>query len=414
MNDYIIIITLIGFAALGMAWMPSFTRKTGISDSVVYVLLGIIAYACMDMLPKPDPERYETYTVHVTEFVIIISLMGGGLKIDRPFSWKTWMVPFRLLTVTMVLCIFSVALIANFVLHFDFASSVLLGAALAPTDPVLASDVQVGPPFEKTKENVRFALTAEAGMNDGMGFSFTWLAISIASLSPNDATSVIKWFSYDFLYKIVAGIICGIAFGKLLGYLIFDISKKRKFISFNDGFIAVASALVIYGLTEMVHGYGFIAVFVAAVTLRNYEFDNEFHKDLHNFSDQVERIMVAVVLLVFGGSLLYGVLGYLTWPMAIVGLLFIFFIRPASGMIGLAGVDLHLKEKLGISFYGIRGLGSFYYLSFAFSVKDFLYSKELWSMVSFIVLLSVIVHGLTATFVMKSLEDKFSTTIGDN
>ncbi|MBE9461849.1 cation:proton antiporter [Dyadobacter subterraneus] len=411
MDSYIITITLIGIAALGMAWMPSFTKKTGISDSVVYVLLGAVSYYFIDILPKPDPVRYEDYTVHFTEFVIIISIMGGGLKIDRPFSLQTWIVPFRLLTITMVLCIFLLTMLSYLFLHFDFASSLLLGAALAPTDPVLAADVQVGPPLEKKKDNVRFALTAEAGMNDGMGFPFTWLAISVASLGPNNAGSILEWFAYDFIYKIIAGIIVGFLLGKFLGYLIFNVSKKTKFININDGFIAVASALLIYGLTELVHGYGFIAVFVAAVTLRNYEFKNEFHKDLHNFSDQVERILVAVVLLVFGGSLIHGILGSLTWEMAVVGIIFIFLIRPFSGIVGLMNTHLHFKEKLGISFYGIRGLGSFYYLSFALSQKDFLYSNELWSIVSFIVLLSIIVHGLTATRVMRTLESKFSEEI---
>ena len=409
MDNYVVTITLIGVAALGMAWMPSFTKKTGISDSVVYVLLGVIAYSSMDMLPKPDPVRYEDYVKHITEFVIIISLMGGGLKIDRPFSFRSWVVPFRMLTITMVLCIALLAFLAFSVLHFDLPSALLLGAVLAPTDPVLAADVQVGPPLEKTKDDVRFSLTAEAGMNDGMGFPFTWLAISVASLAPNDASSIFEWFAYDFVYKIIAGAISGILLGNLLGYLIFNVSKRRKFININDGFIAVASALLIYGLTELIHGYGFIAVFVAAVTLRNYEFENEFHKDLHDFSDQVERILVAVVLLVFGGSLVHGILDSLTWPMAIVGLIFIVIIRPLSGMIGLIGTKLHNKEKLGISFYGIRGMGSFYYLSFALAEKDFLYSKELWSAVSFIVLLSVIIHGLTATTVMKNLEKNFSS-----
>jgi NhaP-type Na+/H+ or K+/H+ antiporter len=411
MDSYVITITLIGIAALGMAWMPSFTKKTGISDSVVYVFLGVLSYLFMDMLPTPDPVRYEDYTVHITELVIIISIMGGGLKIDRPFSLKTWGIPFRLLTITMVSCIFLLTMLAYLVLHFDFASSLLLGAALAPTDPVLAADVQVGPPLEKTKDNVRFALTAEAGMNDGMGFPFTWLAISVASLGPNNAESILQWFAYDFVYKIAAGILAGFLLGKLLGYLIFNISEKTKFININDGFIAVASALLVYGLTELVHGYGFIAVFVSAVTLRNYEFTNEFHRDLHNFSDQIERILVAVVLLVFGGSLIHGVLDALTWPMAVVGIIFIFLIRPFSGMVGLMNTDLHVKEKLGISFYGIRGLGSFYYLSFALTQKDFFYSKELWSIVSFIVLLSVVVHGLTAAGVMKRLESKFSEEV---
>lgn len=409
MNSYIVTITIIGIATLGMAWMPSFTKKTGISDSVVYVLLGIIAYECIDILPPPDPMVYQDYALHLTELVVVISLMGTGLKIDKKFSFKSWQVPFRMLTVTMVLCIVSVSFLAWYFLHFDIASALLLGAVLAPTDPVLAADVQVGPPMEEIVDEVRFSLTAEAGMNDGMAFPFTWLAILVAAAAGGSVSGVFQeWLTIDLLYKIVAGVILGILFGRLLAYLIFNFSEKTKFINLSDGFIAVAAALSIFGLVELVHGYGFVAVFVASVTLRNYEHDNEFHKDLHSFSDQTERILVAIVLLIFGGCLVHGILDYLTWPMALLSIVFLLLIRPVSGLIALIGTRLHFKEKLGISFYGIRGIGSFYYLAFALKEASFPLGKELWSMVSLIVLLSVLIHGLTATRVMTKLEKKFS------
>jgi len=414
MDSYIIIITIIGIATLGMAWMPSFTKKTGISDSVVYVLLGIIAYECIDVLPAPNPMIYEDYAIHLTELVVVISLMGTGLKIDKPFSFKSWQVPFRMLTVTMVLCIASVTFLAWYFLHFDIASALLLGAVLAPTDPVLAADVQVGPPGEEIVDEVRFSLTAEAGMNDGMAFPFTWLAILLAgSLATGGSIAGVMedWLTIDLIYKILSGVILGILLGRLLAYLIFNVSEKTKFIDLNDGFIAVAAALAIFGLIELVHGYGFVAVFVAAITLRNYELDHEFHKDLHSFSDQTERILVAIVLLVFGGSLVHGILDYLTWPMALLSIVFLLLIRPVSGLIALIGTQLHVKEKLGISFYGIRGIGSFYYLAFALKEAPFMLGKELWSMVAFISLLSVLIHGLTATRVMSKLEKKFSQTI---
>ena len=412
MESYIVTITIIGIAILGMAWMPSFTKKTGISDSVVYVLLGIIAYECLDILPAPNPIVYQDYTIHFTELVVIISLMGTGLKIDNPFTFKSWNIPFRMLTVTMILCIAAVGLFAYYFLKFDFASSLLLGAVLAPTDPVLASDVQVGPPLEKVVDDVRFSLTAEAGMNDGMAFPFTWLAILISLASAGNFTNVVQeWFLVDFMYKVVAGVVLGVLLGRLLAYLIFKVSEQNKHIHLNDGFIAVAASLSIFGLVELVHGYGFVAVFVGSITLRNYELDNKFHSDLHSFSDQAERILVAIVLLIFGGSLVHGILDHLTWGMAILGFIFLILIRPVSGLVGLIGTSLHIKEKLGISFYGIRGIGSFYYLAFALREGSFSLGKELWSAVAFVALLSVLIHGLTATKVMSRLERKFSQTI---
>lgn len=410
MDTYILILAIIGAAALGMAWMPSFTAKTGVSDSVIYVLLGIILFGTLNVLPQADPLLYQEHTIHVTELVVVISLMGTGLKIDRPFSFKSWSVPFRLLSITMLLCIGAVTFLAWAFLGFSLPSALLLAAVLSPTDPVLAADVQVGPPMEKGgDDDVRFALTAEAGMNDGMAFPFTWLAIALAIALPGSIVSELTtWVVVDLIYKIVSGIILGFALGRFLAYLVLKVSEKSRAINLNDGFIAIAAALFIFGCVELLHGYGFIAVFVAAVTFRNYEIGHDFHKDMHQFSEQTERILVAIVLLVFGGSLVDGILQALNWPMVLLAIGFIFLIRPLSGMIALGGTALHFKEKLGISFYGIRGIGSFYYLSFALKEANFSHAKELWSITAFIALLSVLVHGLTATRVMAHLEKYFT------
>lgn len=408
MDTYVLILLIIGAAVLGMAWMPSFTAKTGISDSVVYVLLGVIVFSALDTLPQADPIRYQDYSIHVTELVVVISLMGTGLKIDKPFSLRKWNVPFRLLSITMLLCVAAVTFLAWAFLGFSLPSALLLGAVLSPTDPVLAADVQVGPPMEGAADDVRFALTAEAGMNDGMAFPFTWLAIALAAALPGTLVSELTtWVLFDLIYKIASGIIFGFALGRILGYLVLKVSEKSRVIKLNDGFIAIAAALLVFSSVELLHGYGFIAVFVAAVTFRNYEMDHNFHKDMHQFSEQTERILVAVVLLAFGGSLVDGILEALSWPMALLSVGFIFLIRPISGLVALSGTALHFKEKLGISFYGIRGIGSFYYLSFALSEAPFPHAKELWSITAFIALLSVLVHGLTATKVMGHLEKYF-------
>jgi NhaP-type Na+/H+ or K+/H+ antiporter len=407
MDSYLISLVIIGIASLAMAWMPSVSKKTGISYSIIYVIVGFLIHYFFEDLVFINPLREGATTVHITEMVVIISLMGTGLKIDQRFSFKTWRVPFILVSVTMVFCIAIVAFLSNQFLHFDIASAVLLAAALAPTDPVLASDVQVGPPLEKRKDNIRFSLTAEAGMNDGTAFPFTWLAIILAT-STISFESMGNWFLRDVIYRMVAGIACGIAFGKLLSYFIFYLPQKTNFVIIRDGFVAIAATILVYGLTELLQGYGFIAVFVTAITLRNYEMNDKYHKKLHDFTEQIERILVAIVLILFGGTVAHGILNFLTWQMAVFGMAFVFIIRPFTGMISLFKSNLHFKERLAISFFGIRGMGSFFYLSFGLYQADFKYARELWSLVSFIVILSILIHGLTATSVMKKLESEFS------
>lgn len=407
MDSYITILIVIGLAALGMAWMPAFTKATKISYSILYVAAGAVLYALAGgFLPLPDPISENTITVRFTEIIILVSLMGSGLKIDRPFSFKNWRVPLRLVSITMLLSIAAVTALGYYWLGFGLAAAALLGAVLAPTDPVLAADVQVGAPTEGDHTHSKMALTAEAGMNDGTAFPFTWLAILIATgeLAEKGWSG---WLQYELFYKLAAGVAIGYLLGRTLGWIFFRLPEKVDGAKVRDGFVALCSTLLVYGITEAAHGYGFIAVFVCAVTMRARERHHKMHKTLHEFTDQIERLLLSIVLLLFGGSLVSGLLDSLTWPLAGAGVFFVLVLRPAIGALSLWGLGLHIKEKLGIGFFGIKGIGSFYYLAFALAQAQFAERKQLWALTGFTVLLSVIIHGLTATSIMKRLEVRF-------
>src|SRR5215203_6143730 len=243
-----------------MAWMPSISRKTGISYSIIYVLLGIVLYITLGpLLPLPDPIAQNKDTLHLTEMVVVVSLMGTGLKIDQRFSPRRWATPLRLVSITMLLSIFLVTLSAVWGFGLNLATALLLGAVLAPTDPVLASDVQVGPPNEEVQDKIKFSLTAEAGMNDGTAFPFTWLAIMLA-IGDGNPVDLSHWVLYYLLYKVVAGVACGFLIGRVLAYVVFRLPEKRPFMEVRDGFVAISATLLVYGITEMAKGYGFIAV----------------------------------------------------------------------------------------------------------------------------------------------------------
>jgi sodium/hydrogen antiporter len=407
LDAHILILIVVGLAALGMAWMPAFTKATKISYSLLYVGFGAIIYLTLgSFLPLPDPISENKATLRLTETVVIISLMGSGLKIDRPFSLRNWKVPLRLVSVTMLLSIAAVAAVGFYWLGFSLAAALLLGAVLAPTDPVLAADVQVGAPGEGDHTHSKMALTAEAGMNDGTAFPFVWLAV-LTAMGGLSGPVWAGWLQYELLYKLAAGVTCGYIMGKVLGWLFFRLPKSVEGAKVRDGFVALCSTLLVYGVTESLHGYGFIAVFTAAVTMRGYERHHKMHKTLHEFTDQIERFLLCIVLLLFGGSLVSGLFNDLTWPLAAAAVVFVMVLRPAIGALSLWGTGLHWKEKLAIGFFGIKGIGSFYYLAFALMEARFAEQGQLWAVTGFTVLLSIIVHGLTATSVMNRLQVKF-------
>ncbi|WP_231459933.1 MULTISPECIES: sodium:proton antiporter [unclassified Pedobacter] len=403
MNQYLILMLIAGIASIGMAFIPTISSRIGISYAIVYVGIGVLFYLIWPKaLPSPLPDKDNSLVVHLTELIVIISLMGTGIKIDRSFSFRSWATPLRLILLSMILAIGISTAMGILALGLSLPAALLLAAVLAPTDPVLAADVQVGPPNERGKSETRFALTSEAGLNDGLAFPFTWLAMIIASKGIS-LSALWHWAWYYLAYKILAGLVIGWVCGKLVGYLVFSISEKYRLLKASDGFLAISLTLLTYSVSESFHAYGFISVFIAGLTLRHYEKGHDYHQQLHSFTDQMERMLLAVLLIFFGGSLVGGILAPLTLTMAIVALAFIILVRPATVYLSLLGSSIALKEKLAISFFGIRGMGSIYYLAFAFGEINFEQQDELWAIVAFTILISIVLHGLTATPVMKRL-----------
>ena len=181
MDSYVVVVALFGVVVLLTAWLPMVLKELPLSLPIACVALGALLFMVPGMPgPVPDPSEHLEVTKRLTELVVIVALMGAGLKLDRPLAWRSGILSWRLLAIAMPLTIGVLALAGHALLGLGFASALLLGAALAPTDPVLASDVQVGAPGHGKEDAVRFALTSEAGLNDGLAFPFVNLALAFA------------------------------------------------------------------------------------------------------------------------------------------------------------------------------------------------------------------------------------------
>jgi len=397
---------LVGLGTLLAGVLPRVLERRPLSMPIAFLALGMVVFLLPINLPAPDPLAHPDLATHLTEIGVIVALMGAGLKIDRPLSWARWSSTWRLLAIAMPLCIAAVALLGWWWAGLVPAAALLLAAALAPTDPVLAADVQVGEPtdVEDSEDEVRFALTSEAGLNDGLAFPFVYAAIAIASTSLAPREWVAHWFAVDVLWKVGVGVGGGLLIGWLLGKLFFRAPSELRLARHAEGFLALAATFLAYGLVEVAGGYGFLAVFVAARAIRAAERTHEFHAVLHDFAEQIERLLTLVLLLLLGGAIVTGLLAPLTWQAATVGLLLVFLIRPVIGWLSLRGAPGRPAEHLVISLFGIRGVGSFYYLAYATTQADFPQAELLWATVGLVVLVSVVVHGVAATPVMQLLD----------
>lgn len=403
---YEAILALLGLAFIGAAWLPRFLQGRPLSFPIFYVGLGFVLFSLPLGFPDPLPLRNRQLTEHFTELLVIVALMGAGLKLDRPLSFRAWGVTWRLLGIVMPLTIAATALLGWWVIGLAPVSALLLGAVLAPTDPVLASDVQVGAPGEGQEDQVRFGLTSEAGLNDGLAFPFTYLAILAATYGIAPQNWFGDWAIYYLIYKVAIGVAVGWFLGTVLMQLIFRTEVKTKLAETGEGFVALAVVLLVYGVTELLQGYGFIAVFVAALALRHHEREHSYHDSMHSFIDQGERLLMVIALVIFGGAIARGLFHDLTWGGVVAGLAVIFLVRPVFGLLGLLGEKMPWRERFALSFFGIRGIGSFYYLAYAINQAQFPGADTLWSDVGFVVLVSILVHGVTAPVTIDKLDEK--------
>ena len=385
-----------------------------LSLPIIYVAVGFAVFSLPIGLPDLNPVHDwldAAVLEYVTEFIVIVSLMAAGIAIDRPVSWKNWKQVWPLLAITMPLTILFVALWGIWAMGLAPAGAILLGAALAPTDPVLARSVQVGPPGESRRHDVRFSLTTEAGLNDGLAFPFTYLAIAAVGMAGLGGWTL-QWFALDVVWRIVAGCAMGYAIGRLGAWWVFErgadeVPEEQSLSEYStsEGLIVLGTLLLAYGAAEIVEGYGFLAVFVGAVTARQRENKSRYHKISHHFIDQIEKIVLVIVLFGFGGMLAGGVLDALTWQSAALGLLLVFVFRPVSGLLAESLNGLPWRGKAAIAFLGIRGMGSIYYLAYGQNHGDFEQLDQLWAAVAFAIFASILVHGFTTVRFMRNVEN---------
>lgn len=403
--DYFLLLLSLGFVVALMAFVPIYARKLQISQVIPMLMLGALLYLMNAPLPWPDPLwNFETAKI-ITEIIVIISLMVAGLKVGTGYVWKYWNVPFRLVSVTMLLSMAAVFCIAYFILNLNGAVSLLLAAVLAPTDPVLASELQLeNYQYSKSEKDtgIRFALTGEAGINDGLAFPFVYVAILWSQVGSFGDMDFAKIITYYFLYKIIVGVIIGGAIGVLVSYILsrYKENNQRKI---TNGFLALALTFLSYGIAELASTYGFLAVFATGVGLQFFKRHTHEQADSHliNFIENTEKLTSLLWTVFFGGAIVSGILSYTDWKGILFSLVFVLLIRPVTGIFALFNTQCNWKKRMAVAFFGIKGIGSFFYLSFALIKGEFTGYDSLFGIVSYTILFSIVIHGILSIRVVN-------------
>ena len=395
---YAVGLLAVGLAVLVAVVALSHSRERSFSAAVIYLLMGaafsIGIHAMGEDLIEPleDAELIE----RAAEFAVIVALFSAGIRLDRPLGLRTWSSAIRLIGIAMPLTIAGVALFGHLAMGLSWGAAIVLGAVLAPTDPVLAGEVQVGPPGQRVDSEPRFALTSEAGLNDGFAFPFVFLGLFIASA---ETGWLGEWIAADLIYAIVAGIAIGALAGWGLGLATRAIRRRGWLLADYDGWLAIAGVLAIYGLTEVAGAYGFLAAFAGGLAFRRSEVEHGFHGRVHSGAETVEKVTELALILMLGSTVTLAGLavpGIGGWLLAV---LLLVVIRPVAVGIALMGGRLPRVERLFIAWFGVRGIGSFYYAAVAIGAGVLTTADA--SLVYWTVIvctgLSIIAHGLTAT-----------------
>ncbi|MEB3214363.1 MAG: sodium:proton antiporter [Leptolyngbyaceae bacterium] len=398
---YLPLLFMIGLLLLIVTLGSGWIARLPLSYALIYLIAGVIlgSHGVGWISLRPNAEFIE----RLTEMVVIISVFGCGLKMQRPLRLGLWQSTIRLIGLVMPLSILAIALVGHGLLNLDWGSAIILGAVLSPTDPVLASEVQLDHPDDD--DDLRFGLTSEGGLNDALAFPFVYFGIYWFTKGSFDSWGK-NWILIDVLWAIAAGLVMGVAVAWSIIWLERQLQRRPPVNDLMMQLTALSTVFLTYTLTEFVNGYGFLAVFVAGVVIRKcYRCDRSKRFAQAAFIEQLEKLLEVATIVLLGSLLQFEAIRSNIGPALILAIAILFVIRPIVTWISLIGSTLPRRVRLMMGWFGIRGVGSIYYLTYAlgegFTGEQ---ANQIGWMTYTVITLSIILHGVSATPLMQWYE----------
>jgi sodium/hydrogen antiporter len=404
MDSHILYLLVIGFLLIAVTLGSGWISRLPISYAIIYLIAGITLspYGFNLIQIRPGAEFLE----RLSEFVILISLFSCGLKINRPLKPWAWRSTARLIGILMPFCILGVAAIAHWGLGLGGGAAILLGAILAPTDPVLASEVQLSDPNDR--DELRFGLTSEGGLNDALAFPFVYFGLRWIK-DEQWQNWLAEWVIVDLIWAIVAGLVMGVITAQAIVWLDKKLQRVRPVDALMEDFVALSIILLTYSLTELVNGYGFLAVFIAGIVTQRCENNPDRQSSQLEFTETLEKLSEIGTILLLGSLLRIEPIVRYLWPGLLIGGLLLLVIRPIGALISMSGQQANPVHPWLFGWFGIRGVGSLYYLFYALGegLKDEVGEQIAW-IVIIAVVMSILLHGITSTPLMNWYNRKIS------
>ncbi len=426
---------ILGVLLIAMTVSGSFIKRLPLSAAMLYLCMGMAIGPWGLGLLVLRPTRDVVLLERLTEVAVLVSLFTAGMKLELPLRDRRWRIPLQLASVSMVITVGVIAAIGIGLMGMSPGAAILLGAILAPTDPVLASEVQVANAGDR--DRLRFGLTGEGGLNDGTAFPFVMLGLGLLGLHQLGDMGW-RWLAVDVLWAVAGGLGIGYALGYVVGRGILYLRVRHKEALGSDEFIALGLIALTYGLALLCQTYGFLAVFAAGLALSRIERHGAgqpavdapqdtdasaveqqtsesaapatMMRAVQRFNAQLENFAEVVIVLAVGA--LIAVVPFRTEVLWFTPLLFL-FVRPAAVVAGLLGTGIRGQQRRLMAWFGIRGIGSIYYLLYAIrhDISNDL-AERILSLVIAVVVASIVVHGISVTPLMKKYEHRKAGATG--
>lgn len=402
---YAVGLLFVGVVVLAGVVALSHQAERAFSASIVYVgagALAAVALGLLDVTPL-DPERDAPVLERLAELALVVAVFSAGLTIERHVSRRSWASVAVLLGVVMPLTIALIAVFGMVAMGLSFGAALLLGAVLAPTDPVLAGDVGLSGVGGERYGEPRLSLHVEAGFNDGLASPFVVLGLFAAGRGGSDWLG--EWVLADLLFAAGGAVVLGVAAGAGAAWLTTRARDRGLLAHHLDGFVAIAFVLVVYGATEAVGAYGLLAVFTAGFGFRRYEFDHEINAGVHDGAETSGTALELLVLLLLGSMLTTSGLGAPGWAGWLLAPLIVFAIRPALVLATIGRGAMPLRARVFLGFFGVRGVAALFYAAVVVEAGVLSAGEQrtvVWTTIA-VVLTSIVVHGLSATPLTRRL-----------
>lgn len=424
----------IWFASIGailivMTILSASLKRLPLTGAIIYLFLGVLLGPVAFNVVKIDPLLHASSIRFLAETVVVVSLFTAGLKLRLPINFPEWKAPILLATISMAITVGLLAVFGHLLLGLQWGSAILLAGILAPTDPVLASDVQVMGPEDR--DRLRFSLTAEAGLNDGLVLPIVFLGLYLLGDQPIEAWTT-KWLT-DLFWGSVGGLGVGTILGMSMGWLVGYFRKRDKSTHVMSDFLTLGLIGLTYGISLLCRSNGFLAVFAAGLSLRRRErseslslqkgktteesalrtdtVSGRMAHDVLEFNEQLEHLG-ELVIVVLTGVMLFN--QFMTWKFLFMALFLLTIARPLAVFLSVPTKEK--SHKILVSWFGIRGIGSLYYLVLALehgvpsSVATVLIEATLCTVVT-----SIVLHGLSATpLMLRHTKKQIDEALSDN